>query len=211
MVRPGAHARRSCAPASVLTRTARCGLSVLAPGCRRAVTRRRELADYPAAPLKKDHSSVPCAPYWFVALFTETTREGTAMSTLTQDNLERQRELVGACVKAGLSANGLLPNPAPDRDVAAAGRPGVSLRELHGEESAHRRPGGRPRRKTQWSRLQRALLADPGRWAGGSVVSGPLGLLAVEQARRAAARSPRDDADLPAALDQGAGSCLERP
>jgi hypothetical protein len=30
-------------------------------------------------------------------------------------------------------------------------------------------------------RLSRALAADPGRFAGGSAVDGPLGLLAVEQ------------------------------
>ncbi len=32
-----------------------------------------------------------------------------------------------------------------------------------------------------WNRLCQALAADPGRFAGGSAVDGPLGLLAVEQ------------------------------
>jgi hypothetical protein len=32
-----------------------------------------------------------------------------------------------------------------------------------------------------WKRLSRALAADPGRFAGGSAVGDPLGLLAVEQ------------------------------
>ncbi|MFY9926737.1 MAG: hypothetical protein WAK82_01925 [Streptosporangiaceae bacterium] len=32
-----------------------------------------------------------------------------------------------------------------------------------------------------WNRLGQALAADPGRFAGGSAVEGPLGLLAVEQ------------------------------
>ena len=38
-------------------------------------------------------------------------------------------------------------------------------------------------------RLARFLTADPGRLAGGSAVSDPLGLLAVEQERLAALRS----------------------
>jgi hypothetical protein len=32
-----------------------------------------------------------------------------------------------------------------------------------------------------WKRLSRALAANPGRFAGGSAVDGPFGLLAVEQ------------------------------
>jgi hypothetical protein len=32
-----------------------------------------------------------------------------------------------------------------------------------------------------WKRLSRVLAADPGRFAGGSAVDDPLGLLAVEQ------------------------------
>jgi hypothetical protein len=66
-------------------------------------------------------------------------------------------------------------------------------------------------RKLQWSRLRRSLAADLSRWADGSVVSDPLGLLAVEQERRAAAQSPRHDADpRAAAADQGTTPCLER-
>ncbi len=42
-------------------------------------------------------------------------------------------------------------------------------------------------RKLQWSCLRRSLAADLSRWAGGSAVSDPLGLLAVEQERRAVA------------------------
>jgi hypothetical protein len=35
----------------------------------------------------------------------------------------------------------------------------------------------------QWNRLRRFLIADPGRFAGGSAVSDPLGLLAIERER----------------------------
>ena len=38
----------------------------------------------------------------------------------------------------------------------------------------------------QWNRLRRYLIADPGRFAGGSAVSDPLGLLVIERVRRAA-------------------------
>ncbi len=41
------------------------------------------------------------------------------------------------------------------------------------------------------SRLRRSLAADPGRFAGGSAVSDPLGLLAVQQERLQAGRAPR--------------------
>jgi hypothetical protein len=40
-------------------------------------------------------------------------------------------------------------------------------------------------------RLRRILTADPGRFAGGSALSGPLGLLAVERERLAVLRSPQ--------------------
>ena len=42
-------------------------------------------------------------------------------------------------------------------------------------------------------RLRRFLTADPGRFAGGSAVSDPLGLLAVERERLAVLRSPQHD------------------
>ena len=42
-------------------------------------------------------------------------------------------------------------------------------------------------------RLRRFLTSDPGRFAGGSAVSDPLGLLAVERERLAALRSPQHD------------------
>ena len=45
-----------------------------------------------------------------------------------------------------------------------------------------------------WKRLSRPLAADPGRFAGGSAVSDPLGLLAIERERLAAPRWPRDAA-----------------
>jgi hypothetical protein len=41
--------------------------------------------------------------------------------------------------------------------------------------------------------LRRFLTADPGRFAGGSALSDPLGLLAVEGERLAALRSPQHD------------------
>lgn len=41
--------------------------------------------------------------------------------------------------------------------------------------------------------LGRFLTADPGRFAGGSALSDPLGLLAVERERLAALRSPQHD------------------
>ena len=44
------------------------------------------------------------------------------------------------------------------------------------------------------TRLRRFLAADPGRYAGGSAVSDPEGLLALEQERRAGvSREPGDD------------------
>ncbi|MGH3194049.1 MAG: hypothetical protein ACRDOL_43680 [Streptosporangiaceae bacterium] len=43
-----------------------------------------------------------------------------------------------------------------------------------------------------WKYLRRSLTADPGRFAGGSAVSDPLGLLAVERERpTAVAAAPR--------------------
>ncbi len=50
-----------------------------------------------------------------------------------------------------------------------------------------------------WKRLRRSLTADPGRFAGGSAVSGPLGLLAVEQEHAAALQWSQRDAHHPAA------------
>ena len=54
-------------------------------------------------------------------------------------------------------------------------------------------------------RLRRFLADDPGRFAGGSAVSDPLGLLAVERERLAALRSPQYDASPQAAetVNQG--------
>jgi hypothetical protein len=46
----------------------------------------------------------------------------------------------------------------------------------------------------QWKRLRRSLTADPARFAGGSAVSDPLGLLAVERERPAAPPWPHDAA-----------------
>jgi nickel/cobalt transporter (NiCoT) family protein len=45
-----------------------------------------------------------------------------------------------------------------------------------------------------WERLRRSMAADPGRFAGGSAVSDPLGLLAVEQERVGALQPRRYDA-----------------
>ena len=42
-------------------------------------------------------------------------------------------------------------------------------------------------------RLRRIVTADPGRFAGGSALSDPLGLLAVERERLAVLRSPQHD------------------
>jgi hypothetical protein len=46
----------------------------------------------------------------------------------------------------------------------------------------------------QWKRLRRYLVADPARFAGGSAVSDPFGLLAVERERLAAPPWPHDAA-----------------
>ncbi len=46
----------------------------------------------------------------------------------------------------------------------------------------------------QWKRLRRYLAADPGRFAGGSAVSDPLGLLAIERERLTAPPWLHDDA-----------------
>ncbi len=50
--------------------------------------------------------------------------------------------------------------------------------------------------------LRRFLTADPGRFAGGSAVSDPLGLLAVERERLAALRSPQHDGSPQAAATE---------
>jgi hypothetical protein len=50
--------------------------------------------------------------------------------------------------------------------------------------------------------LGRFLAADPGRFAGGSALSDPLGLLAVERERLAALRSPQHVRTPPSAADQ---------
>jgi hypothetical protein len=57
-------------------------------------------------------------------------------------------------------------------------------------------------------RLRRFLNADPGRFAGGSAVSDPLGLLAVERERLAVLRSPQHDgsSQTAATVNQGNGS-----
>ncbi len=52
--------------------------------------------------------------------------------------------------------------------------------------------------------LGRFLTADPGRFAGGSALSDPLGLLAIERERLAALRSPQHAVSPPAAADQSA-------
>jgi hypothetical protein len=59
-----------------------------------------------------------------------------------------------------------------------------------------------------WKHLRRFLTADPGRFAGGSAVIEPLGLLAVERERLAALRSPQHDGSSQAAAtaNQGASS-----
>ena len=62
-------------------------------------------------------------------------------------------------------------------------------------------------------RLRRFLTADPGRFAGGSAVSDPLGLLAVERERLAVLRSPQHDRSpqTAATANQGTGSTSETP
>ena len=45
-----------------------------------------------------------------------------------------------------------------------------------------------------WKRLRRYLVADPGRFAGGSAVSDPFGLLAIERERLVEPQSPHDAA-----------------
>ena len=54
-----------------------------------------------------------------------------------------------------------------------------------------------------WKRLSRSLASDPGRFAGGSAVSDPLGLLAVERERLAVLRPPQHDGTPQAPADQG--------
>jgi hypothetical protein len=60
-------------------------------------------------------------------------------------------------------------------------------------------------------RLRRFLTDDPGRFAGGSAVSDPLGLLAVERERLAVLRSPQHDGSpqTAATANQGTGSTSE--
>jgi hypothetical protein len=52
----------------------------------------------------------------------------------------------------------------------------------------------------------RRFLTDPGRLAGGSAVSDPLGLLAVERERLAALRSPQDGGSSEAAATANRGT-----
>lgn len=56
-----------------------------------------------------------------------------------------------------------------------------------------------------WKRMRRSLAANPGRFAGGSAVSDPLGLLAVERERLAALQWPQHDAYHPATGDERRG------
>ena len=60
-------------------------------------------------------------------------------------------------------------------------------------------------------RLRRFLTADPGRFAGGSAVSDPFGLLAIERERLAVLRSPQHDGSprTAATANQGTGSTSE--
>lgn len=44
-----------------------------------------------------------------------------------------------------------------------------------------------------WKGLRRSLAASPGRWAAGSALSDPFGLLAVERMGRAAPQRSPDD------------------
>ena len=62
-------------------------------------------------------------------------------------------------------------------------------------------------------RLRWFLTADPGRFAGGSAVSDPLVLLAVERERLAVPRSPQHDGSpqTAATANQGTGSTSETP
>jgi hypothetical protein len=59
--------------------------------------------------------------------------------------------------------------------------------------------------------LRRFLTADPGRFAGGSAVSDPLGLLAVERERLAVPRSPQHDGSSQAAATADQGTQPIRP
>jgi hypothetical protein len=54
--------------------------------------------------------------------------------------------------------------------------------------------------------LRRFLTADPGRFAGGSAVSDPLGLLAAERERLAVLRSPQHDGSPQAAATANQGT-----
>jgi hypothetical protein len=62
-------------------------------------------------------------------------------------------------------------------------------------------------------RLRRFLTADPGRFVGGSAVSDPLGLLAVERERLAVLRFPQHDGSpqTAATANQGTGSTSQTP
>jgi hypothetical protein len=51
----------------------------------------------------------------------------------------------------------------------------------------------------RWKRLRRSLFANLGRFAGGTAVTGPLGLLAVEQERLEALQQAAGDAGPPEA------------
>jgi hypothetical protein len=55
----------------------------------------------------------------------------------------------------------------------------------------------------RWKRLRRLLTGNPGRFAGGSAVRDPSGLLAVEQEMLAEAGRVRDDGGLAAGDESG--------
>jgi hypothetical protein len=61
-----------------------------------------------------------------------------------------------------------------------------------------------------WKHLSIFLTADPGRFAGGSAVSDPLGLLAVERERLTALRSPQHDGSPQAAETANQGTQPDR-
>src|SRR5229473_559603 len=58
----------------------------------------------------------------------------------------------------------------------------------------------------QFKRLSRYIAADPARFAGGSAVSDPLGLLAVEREQLAARQREEHAAGLAAACDERRGA-----
>ena len=82
------------------------------------------------------------------------------------------------------------PATEPERTLSQSGRSRMFTRRTAPFADKERNPMVKQASDVR-KRLRRFLTADPGRFAGGSAVSDPLGLLAIERERLAVLRSPQ--------------------